>query len=198
VVCWPSGRRALILLLVEGPSDKEALPILAAKMAPDSPVPKALVVGKGDLFKPSKLKVHINFARQRDPTISKVLPCVDSECIPVEETRRRVTPLETKLQRSFRHLTVRYVVVDHSLEGWLLCDREAVRRALGNKARLPRYESPEDDCRPVELLNRIFRRNKREFIKTRDAHRLAEEAKPQRISKASNTFRDFQQAVRDP
>lgn len=198
MVCGSSGRRALILLLVEGPSDKKALVALAGKVTPDLPIPRVLVVGRGDLFRPEKLKAHVGFAHQQNPRIRKVLACVDSECTPIEETQRQAALLESELQRAFRDLSIKYVVVDHSLEGWLLCDRNAVRKVLGGKAWLPRYRSPENECRPAQLLETIFRRNNRDFIKTRDAPRLADQAKPQHIFRVSDTFKDFRQALLDP
>jgi len=198
VGCRPSGRRALILLLVEGYSDRRALPILAGKIAPGSALPKALRVPRGDLFSPDNLQPHIRYACQQSPELSKVLICVDSECTPIDETRSQIAPFQAELQRAFPRLTIRYVVVSHALEGWLLADRAALRELLGKNVRLRRYGNPEDLCRPAEILAGIFSSNNRDYIKTRDAIRLAEQADVRRISRQCHTFQDFQQAVRDP
>lgn len=107
-------------------------------------------------------------------------------------TLRRVTQLEKQVQGVVkRRVSAKYVVVDHSLEGWLLSDRNAVRKVLGPRASLPRYGNPENECRPAELLQGIFRKNNRDYIKTRDAPRLAKEASPNSILKTSSTFRAF-------
>lgn len=186
------------MLLVEGASDRQALPILANRIIPNAPLPRAIVVPKGDLFNPTKVKTHVRFATQRDPAVSKVLVCVDSECTPVEQTRKLARAPEAALRKAIRSLGIKYVFVDHSLEGWFLCDRAALRKVLGKNARLPRRWGSETECRPAEYLANIFRNNGRDYIKARDAKRLAREISIKSISAVSDTFRDFQQAVLDP
>ena len=180
----------MILLLVEGPSDRKALTALVRKLC-SHPVQCRSMKGKGDLFKPDKLEGHISYACRQHSEISKVLACVDSECTPVEQTQSDIAPLESQLQRRFPDLDVKYVVVDHSLEGWLLQDRHAVRRVVGRNSTLPRYGNPENQCRPADLLYQIFRRNNRDLIKPRHCPQLAEEVDVQLISESSETFRYF-------
>jgi hypothetical protein len=157
----------LILLLVEGPSDKTALPILAGKIVSKSTHVIAQPVGKGDLFNPDKLRVHIKFACKNNPTIRKVLACVDSENVPIEETQNRVAILGKQLEQLYSSVSIKYIVVDHSIEGWLLCDRKAVSRVLGKNAILPKYRNPENEMNPFGILENIFRKNGRSFKKPR-------------------------------
>lgn len=189
-------RRALILLLVEGPSDRDALPILARKIAGHSL--KALPVGKGDLFQPGKLEIHVQFARHQHPSISKVFLCVDSECTPIEDTQHRTRSLEATLAHEFPSLAIRYIIVDHSLEGWFMVDRGALRKVLGKESWLPKKISSFKGCRPARDMERIFHRNKRDFIKKRDDKRLAEEINIGHVRRMCETFQYFAQTVSDP
>jgi hypothetical protein len=192
VVRRAPGRRLLILLLVEGPSDQTTLSILAGKIVPSSVPVSAFPVNKGDLFNPQKLSIHIGYFFRKHPELHKVLACVDSEGIPIDETQGRVATLEKQLQTAFRHLRIKYIVVDHSLEGWLLCDRSAMRKILGEKAKMPSYGNPENLDRPADLMERIFRKNRSHgYIKTRDAPLLAKEIDPRNLIRLSDTFKDF-------
>jgi len=106
-----------------------------------------------------------------------------------------VAPVEAQLRTTFPNLALAYAIVDHSIEGWLLHDREAVRHELGHNPRLPQYGNPENNCRPAELMAQIFRRNNREYNKATHPLRLAEAADPTTIAKSSPTFRAFQEAL---
>ena len=50
----------------------------------------------------------------------------DSEGVAPEETYDLMRPAERELRRRFPELGIDYVVVDHSIEGWLLCDARGV------------------------------------------------------------------------
>ena len=82
------------------------------------------------------------------------------------ETLRRTEPVAAELNRISGRASVSYIVVDHSLEGWLACDEQALRAVLGRSARIRIRGNPEDDPRPARLLERIFRANKKDFVKT--------------------------------
>ena len=84
-----------------------------------------------------------------------------------------------------------YIVVDHSLEGWLACDADALRKVLGRQAVLSIKGNPEDHQRPAELMHRIFRDNRKGFVKTVHNEKIAEFVKPQNILEKSPTFRRF-------
>jgi hypothetical protein len=172
---------------------------LARKIiSPSTPV-RARVVNKGDLFKPSNLKVHIKAVRAQNPDVNKILACVDSEDLPIVETQKRVAELEVQLKSMLPGLMIKYVVVDHALEGWLLCDREAVCEFFKVKKLNLNYKNPENYNNPVNLMGQIFRKHSvYGYIKTKDAPRLAEKADPVNILKLSPTFRIFYQCLSDP
>ena len=60
-----------VLLLVEGESDRDALPILARKLIRSNVGVTDLPVGKGDLLSPAKAEVHINYAITAKKTPSR-------------------------------------------------------------------------------------------------------------------------------
>lgn len=186
----------MILLIVEGQSDEKVLRILLRRITAHSPALKMLVVPQGEMLERQKrVESRVRYACAENPEISKVLPCVDSECTDIEDTQRKVSQIERILRAAFPRLKLSYVVVDHSLEGWLLSDRAALGRLLGPRSQLPNYGNPEKDCRPAVLMQECFRRNSKDYMKTHHAPRLAELVDIEIISRTSDTFRTFRKAV---
>ena len=85
-------------------------------------------------------------------------------------------------------MPVNYVIVDHALEGWLACDVDALREVLGSQAKILIKGNPEDNLRPAKLMERIFKANRKTYIKTVHAAKIAEAVTPSKISKKSPTF----------
>lgn len=182
---------------MEGESDEKALPILGHRILTGLPAFKALNLrGKGNLLNVTKVASIIKYNLREGHDISKVLLCIDSECTDVGETRKEVAQKEESLRQSFPKVTLNYIIVDHSLEGWLLQDREAIIETLGRNSKLPQYGTPEENCRPAELLQELFEKNGRDYKKTVHASRLAERLNIETVARASQTFRTFQQAIK--
>ncbi len=189
-----------VLLLVEGQSDRAALPILARRLAGAGVGVSALPVGRGDMFSADKVAVHIRLAvgRQRRSTFWKAVLCIDSECTEIDETKGRIDSVVADVDRRIRGVSVRAVVVDHSLEGWLLQDRSALAQYLGVPPTRLRYRDPETECRPAESMRKVFRRSRKRrnsFTKTGDLPSLAELIDTQQLARLSPTFRDFRHAI---
>jgi hypothetical protein len=184
-----------VLLLVEGPSDKGALPILARKLIGSRVGVTALAVGKGDLLSAKRVEVHISYAMARQKDILKAVLCVDSECTDIERTRARIETVAQEVAQNLTGVSIRAIVVDHSLEGWLLYDRPAVAQFLGITERWLGYRNPEHECRPANLMDRLFRRAGRDFIKTRDLPDLANRIDPGQVALLSPTFNEFKLAI---
>jgi len=53
----------------------------------------------------------------------------------------------------------------------------------------------EMECRPVSILKNIYRKHRREFLKSKDDLIIAEHANPARIAERCNSFRKFQQLL---
>lgn len=185
-----------VLLLVEGQSDRRALPILARRLVDVGVGVTALKVGKGDLLSAQKTEVHIRYALARQRDVNKVVLCIDSECTDIGETRARIDAVAREVAGRLPQVSTRAVVVDHSLEGWLLVDRQALARHLGlPEGRLLRYGDPENECRPAELMARVFRQARRDFLKTDALPALAERMDVRLVAQGSPTFATFRQAL---
>lgn len=184
-----------VLLLVEGKSDRDTLPILARKLLTTNVSVRALSVGQGDLLSADKITVHIRFAVARQRDIETVLLCIDSECTEILKTRRRIEAVAQAVSNQITGLTVRASVVDHSLEGWLLNDRRAVAQFLGTSPGALRYSNPENTSRPAVAMRRLFSKHGRDFVKTGDLPRLAGTVDPARIEAGSPTFKEFRLAL---
>ena len=97
------------------------------------------------------------------PEISHVLVLRDSEGVAPEGTYELMRPAERELRSRFPGLGINYIVVDHSIEGWLLCDAEALKAVLGTRARINVPGNPDQHPRPAELIKGIFRENRRNY-----------------------------------
>ena len=120
--------------------------------------------------------------------------CIDSECTPINETMARIDAVAHQVAAHFHHVSIKAVVVDHSLEGWFLADRQTLAQFLGIAEQRLHYGNPENECRPAELM-RLFNRAGRDFVKTDALPRLAGIVNTRRITQGSPTFEAFRQAL---
>ena len=194
MVLGAPGRCAIALaIFVEGPSDREPHKHFLRELGHASIQDRidARVVPQGDMLNAGTMQRHIQAVLHLHPDISHVLVLRDSESVATGRTRGRMRPAERELRRRFPDLGIDYVVVDHSIEGWLLCDTEALRAVLGPRARIDVQGNPDQHPRPAELMKRVFRENGKKFWKTRDNPRIAEAANVERIKECSETFAEL-------
>jgi hypothetical protein len=182
-----------MLMVVEGQSDRNTLPAMARKIIGHRVGFDTCLMRQGDMFNPVKLEVHIKVALRRNT--GRVLVGRDSECTEVAETRQRLEAVVQQIAGRFPNLLVKAVVVDHSLESWFLQDRITLAQFLGIAVSRLKYTNPENQCRPAELMSRMFRLAKRDFIKTESLPGLVERINPETIAQRSPTFCDFQSAL---
>ena len=174
-------------IFVEGPSDRQTIPILIKKLGYSAAI-ESRVVPQGNMLDASKMLRHVGALLAPQPRVSRIIVFRDSEGVDPQETRRLTEPVSNRLSAA-SPVPVDYVVVDHSLEGWLACDIDALRAVLGSNARIRTGGNPEDNPRPATLMERIFRSNGKTYRKTVHAARIAEAATPSNISEKSPTFR---------
>lgn len=187
MVLGASGWCAIALaIFVEGKSDRESHKHLLRKLG--NPSIQAHVVSQGDMLNVREMQNQIQAVLRLHPEISHVLVLRDSEGVDPERTRDRMRPAETELRERFPDLGIDYVVVDHSIEGWLLCDQEALKAVLGARARIDVPGNPDQNPRPANLLKRIFKDNGKEFRKTTHNPAIAEAARVETIRQCSQTF----------
>ncbi|MBI4596295.1 MAG: DUF4276 family protein [Candidatus Tectomicrobia bacterium] len=185
-----------LLLLVEDKEGRKPFEILARKIR--RVAVQARFMPQGDMLNISRVAEFLRLHYRSHRNLSYVLICRDSECTPIAETQNRCRQAEEQLNNRLgnRFPPIRYIVVDHSLEGWLASDKDALRHVLGSNARIPRNFNPEEDCRPAEKLDRIFVDNGKDgYEKSRHALQLALACNPKNIAARSDTFRHFQQSV---
>lgn len=114
----------------------------------------------------------------------------DSECTDPEYWIAKAKVVEKEFEQLGLKPPVRYVIVDHSLEGWLACDKSALRSVIGPYAKIPNRLNPAYACRPAEAMKKLFQHNKvrAPFNKVIHNPLMAESADPKVIAKESPTF----------
>lgn len=172
-----------VLLLVEGESDRKSLPILCRKLLPPRQARlKPIRAGRGNLSKPQALINHVKAADSLvEGGIDLVLVFVDSECTPEQQTRQDFAKPIRTLRETRIVERCKLIVVTHALETWLMADRRALQSVLGSRARI---EIPGDfaaDCRPKEIMKRVFRANGKSFKETVHCPELADAIEPDAI-----------------
>ncbi len=183
-------------LFVEGPSDRDTIPILTGKLGYRSRI-RARVVKQSEMLLPDKMARNVEAMLRERRDIDLIVVCIDSERVDPSVTEQRIRPVQRRLNEIFT-IPIRYAVVDHALEGWIACDEEAVQSVLGPRARVNIRSNPEDHPTPADLLERVFRENGRQFRKTRDNPRIAEHVSPEHIAARSPTFRRFAEMLGHP
>ena len=181
-------------IFVEGPSDRQAIPILIRKVGYLGGV-ESRVVSQGEMLDASKMSAQVRALLVVQRMVDRIIVFRDSEGTDPQETLRLMEPVYSTLNAEGR-VPVDYVVVDHSLEGWLACDIDALRAVLGRNARIRTGENPDDNPRPARLMERIFKANGKTYRKTVHAARIAEAANWRNISKNSITFRRLVRLLR--
>lgn len=184
-------------LFVEGPSDRDTIPILIRKLGYRSRV-RRRVVKQSEMLLPDKMARNVEEMLKARRDIDFIVVCIDSERVDPSMTEQRVRPVQRQLNE-ISSVPVRYAVVDHALEGWLACDEEALRSVLGGqRVRINIRGNPEDHPTPADILERVFRDNRRRFRKTRHDPEIAEHVNVERIAARSPTFRRFAEIIGHP
>ena len=186
-------------MFVIGQSDRAVIPLLIRKLGYQGAIHPVLIE-QDEAYRPEAILKHLDSLLQRQPRVSKIIICVDSECTDVEESRRQGTETEAKLREKGPRVPIRYVVVDHCLEGWLLHDQDAIRSVLGTHSGLSLPGNPENECRLADLMRKLFatHRSTKPFKKTKDDKKIAAKLDIQVLQSSSPTFREFVAALRDP
>ena len=185
-----------VALLVEGPSDVKTMPILVKRILGERVrIISRNMRGRGGVLNRRKVEAVINEVLRRNPDLSKVIVCVDSECTSLDETEDRAQEVRKAVASEVR-CPVHYVVVGHALEGWLLADVEAVRKYL--KGVVPITPSATLDCKPKEVMRGLFRKAGRNFLSDRDGPKMAEMMDLDRASKRNKSLATFREILKDP
>ena len=181
-------------ILVEGPSDKQTIPILIKKLGYKARI-HARVVGQGAMLNLDKISKHIAALMTIHRQLRSILIFIDSEGVDSSETLRRTDPVTARLNQVAGRIPVKFIVVDHFLEGWLACDVAAVEGVLGRNAQIRIRGNTENHLRPATTSDRVFQDNGQTFKKTVDNQRIAKRVIPANILEESPTFRHLADAL---
>lgn len=194
-----SWRRSIkISLFVEGPSDEVTLRVLVRRILGRQIDIISRVKRRGDLLNEGKIYSHITKdILLKHPDISKIIICVDSECTPETEAKANVRKLESSF-KSKVDCPLYCITVIHALEGWLLADPDSIGKYLGPRARVNISPSKALECKPKELMKRVFRQNGREFLPKRDNSQIAKRIDIDKIVKNNKSFEYFRDRIKDP
>jgi len=179
VVFGRARRGPTVGLIVEGKSDREALPLLVRRATGDERlriVPR--VARRGDMFNARKVATLACEMKRTNQGLEKILVCVDCEDAPSTAVNKQGTTVRREIQALAPPISPQYVVVVHALESWTGANPEALR--------------------PKERLRSLFRRHCREFDVMRDNRALASRASIEAIKSRNRSFAGFHQVVVDP
>ena len=147
---------------------------------------------------PDKMAVHIRELLRVRQDVELILICIDSERVDPTETERRAASIQRRLDELSR-VPVRYTVVDHALEGWLACDKEAAAGSvLGSSRPRSTYEATREDHPTIGGQSPQAQCSERMVAtsrKSRHDPEIAEHASPERIAA---TQPNVQAIRRDP
>ena len=181
-------------VFVEGPSDRQIIPILIRKLGYRAAI-HTRVVRQGDMLNSSRMSQHVEGLLRMRGQLHEILVFMDSEGVDPEETLHRTKPVSVELNRVAGRIPVRFIIVDHSFEGWLACDFEALRAVVGRNADVHIRGNLEDHSRPADLVDRVFGANGKDFVKTAHNPKIAEHVIPENILEKSPTFRHIASAL---
>jgi hypothetical protein len=188
-----------IAIFVDGPSDRDTLKILTRKLlAERKPTPglEFRVLPRGDFFSSSKISAYLAYLCRTHPDVRKAILCLDCECTPTEEVQPKLSDVQRETRREHPSLNPTFVLKVHALEGWLACDRQALREVLGTDP--TGYPEPESVCKPKELLATVFKKANKEFDYMRDDPQLAQEIDIETLCRSSPSFCEFRKGIEDP
>jgi hypothetical protein len=181
-------------IFVEGTSDSPTIPILIRKLGYGGAI-HTRIVRQGNMLNLDKMSKHIAALTRMHRQIRSILIFIDSEGVDPSKTLRRTRSVSVQLNQVSGRVPTKFIVVDHSLEGWLACDVEALKTVLGKNATVRIGGNPEDHLRPATTMDRVFQDNRQTFKKTVHNQRIAKHVTPANILEKSPTFRHLADAL---
>ena len=116
-------------IFVEGPSDKTTIPILIRKTGYRAGI-ESRKVAREEMLDPVEMTNQVDSLLRLQRRVNHILVFMDSEGVDPADTFRSTKGVSSRLNRLTGKVPLHYVVVDHSLEGWLACDFDALKAVL--------------------------------------------------------------------
>jgi 5S rRNA maturation endonuclease (ribonuclease M5) len=170
-------------VIVEGPSDEKVIREITNKLGITAEIRMSRRGAK--IQSPKKTKSFVDLLHDCD----KIVILKDSHCSDPEE-------IESNLGKRLRELglafdgNIRICIVVHAVESRLLADEDAIGDYLGSKVK--EVHNPENACKPEEILDGIFKKNGREYLKGGEAPReIAKRLRLEKVIKKCPSFIKF-------
>lgn len=175
-------------IFVEGKSDKDTIPKLIRKIIPNAGI-EIRVLRQGETLNIEKVKSHKDALIKMHSDIDKIVVCRDSECANPDDIKLQIQKIEKEVK-------VRYSIIVHALETWLLSDENAVAKIIGQS--ITPITSPESECKPKDTLKQIFSKAGKNFEHIRDDPKIAEFVDIKIIKQKCPSFCQFYDVIADP
>lgn len=174
----------MIGFIVEGRSDEKVVEEICRKLQVQ---PKIKQMRKA--INPRKAKAFADLLL--DLSCEKVIILKDSHCS--TPTKIEINLRDRLIEESLRDKIdreVRICIVVHAIESWLLADEEAIGDYLRSKVK--GIHNPENECKPEDVLDEIFKKNNREYLKGGEAPReIAKRLSLENVIKKCPSFIKF-------
>jgi len=174
----------VIGFIVEGPSDEKVAEELSRKLRIQSKIKQM-----HGTINPKKAKAFADLLLDMD--CENVLILKDSHCSDPAKIEKNLR--DRLIEESLRDKIDREVkicIVVHAIESWLLADEEAIADYLGS--RVKGINNPENECKPDEVLDEIFRKHGKDYLKGGEAPReIAKRLSLEKVAKKCPSFIKF-------
>lgn len=184
------------LVIVEGPDDERVLRILWEKAIQEPRVRARKIdfeqVRQGDMLVRSRMAAQLGALIRRYRQTQRIVVCRDCECTEPAQIADRCQEVADLLTHDLG-LSVRYTLVVHSVESWLLGDPDAVGQVLRRGGDWP--GEPEQECRPKKWLQDHCRKPVK-YAHTLHNPLIAKRADVERIRKTCPSFGSFCELLR--
>jgi hypothetical protein len=183
-----------LAIIVPGLSDEGAIKELLKKMRVHG---VRVDNAHGDARVFSKMK---GLARNLERLgFDKVIGLRDCECSDPSEYRKKANrEIKAVRQQGIKKVDVRFCIMVHALEAWLLADESAIKEVIRKELKRS-FSNPEAPCEPKKIMKGLF--SKAGFYYqtgTKYAPEIAKHSDIKVIAKQCPSFREFQKLVRDP
>lgn len=144
-------------IIVEGESDEKVIREITNKLGVNAKIRRSKRGAK--IQSPKKTKSYVlDLLYDCD----KVVILKDSHCSDPYEKERNLEEGLKELEVSFNG-SIQICIVVHAIESWRLADEEAIGDYLTSAVK--EIKNPEDECEPDKVLDEIFKKNGRVYLK---------------------------------
>ncbi|MGC9444635.1 MAG: DUF4276 family protein [Candidatus Methanospirareceae archaeon] len=174
----------MIGVIVEGASDEKVIREIAHKLGVPAKIRRSR--RGATIQSPRKTKSYVEDLLA---DCEKVVILKDSHCADPHEKERHLREKLDALGLSVEG-DLHICMVVHAIESWLLADEVAIGDYLNSEVR--EIYNPENECKPEEVLNELFKRSGRVYLKGGEAPRqIARRLRVEKVIIKCPSFKRF-------